>query len=363
MSEQSMKVVAVRPVRALEQILNSRLEALKKWAAGRLDPAALVRWALLEYSKSEQLRRCTPESIYTSLITAAQFGLEPSGIRGEGYIVPFGRTAVFIPGYRGYIVLARRANIRLVPHLVYENDVFELDYMVDRLVVHKPALRDRGEIMGAYAWARLPDDEFDVEFLPIEELEHIREVANRTRGGKDSPAYADHEGQMYRKSPIRRIAKRIPLGEEMARAVALDIATETGDLATYHEIIDVPSEGQFDAPLEEVETRGVAGAKAQIQRRAKQTPASDDPPSPPHDSPASAEPVHPEGTIELADQIRGLYSALETIFQNPELLPMLRAQVERLPDVPDKPLLQKQLARAERIAKEDAAAEKDPRGA
>jgi recombination protein RecT len=364
-TEKNLQVVPQKPVRALEQLLTAHTPALKEWAAGRVNPAALIRWALLEYSQSEALQRCTPESIYLALIACAQFGLEPSGIRQQAFIVPFKRTAVFMPGYRGFIDLARRAKVRLVPHVVYENDLFELDYISDKLVVHKPALHDRGPLIGAYAWARLPDDEYDAEWMDLDELEHVREMANRVRGGDDSPAYKDWPDQMYRKAPIRRIAKRLPAGEEMARAVAIDTAVDTGDLRSYKNFIDVKDElPELGTQLEEVpETRGVAGAKAQLRSRgAKQTPASEST-SPLDSSPAPADHGHHEGTIELAEHIRSIYRALEHILEHPERLPSLRAQVEAVPDCPDRPVLLGQLVRAERLAKEDAAAATDPRGA
>lgn len=333
MSDQQ-KVVALKPVRALEQILNARREALKQWAVGRIDPAALIRWALLEYSKSEHLRQCTPESIYVALIACAQFGLEPSGVRQEAFIVPFKRTALFIPGWRGFVTLARRAQIRLVPHVVFAADEFELDYMADKLVVHKPALRDRGDILGAYAWARLPGDEYDVEWMPIEDLEHVREMANRVRGGKDSPAYADWPDQMYRKAPVRRIAKRLPAGEEFARAAALDVAAEVGDHASYSEILDVPSEDMGEvSPGEPVETRGIEGAKAQLRASTrKQTPASET--VPPGSSPASADVGRSRGDPSV--EVMELEEMLERCFDAPDSMPHIRARIDRMPESPER---------------------------
>jgi recombination protein RecT len=346
MSEQN-KVVALKPVRQLEQILNTRKDALKAWARGRIDPAALIRWAVLEYSRSEQLRACTPESIYFALIACAQLGLEPSGVRQEAFIVPFKRTAIFMPGYRGYIVLARRAAVRLVPHVVYDEDLFELDYISDKIVTHKPALRERGEIIGAYAWARLPADEYDVEWMDLEELEHVREVANQVRGGKDSPSYKEWPDQMYRKAPIRRISKRLPMGEEMARAVALDVAAEMGDLHTYHEVIDVPADGELGdaAQLEEPDaTRGVAGAKARLRQGAKQTPASENP-IPPDSSPASADP-EPVMPMDLAVEVMALDDLLEHAFDAPDSMPHVRARIERLPEGAEKERLKVTWTRA-----------------
>src|SRR5690606_37308312 len=74
-------------VKNLQRYLNARGKNLAAYAASRVKPDTLIRLALFEFSQNEWLRRCTPESIYGSLILAAQIGLEPSGIKGECYLV------------------------------------------------------------------------------------------------------------------------------------------------------------------------------------------------------------------------------------------------------------------------------------
>jgi hypothetical protein len=132
----------------------------------------------------------------------------------------------------------------------------------------------------------------------------------------------------------------------------------------------IPPRGRAAAErrvLEAVRERGGASnpmTTRLVQMDRAQAPAIEATPPPAElSSPAPADPaVKDEGTIEVADQIRAIYQALENILRTPEMIPMLKAQVERLPDCPDKPLLQSQVARAERLAKEDAAAKKDLRG-
>src|SRR5690348_17232438 len=96
------------PVRALSRYLESRAKNLAKYAASRIKPDTLIRLAVFEFSQNEWLRRCTPESVYGSLILAAQIGLEPGGIKGEAYLVPFKGKCTLIPGWRGLVKLALR---------------------------------------------------------------------------------------------------------------------------------------------------------------------------------------------------------------------------------------------------------------
>jgi recombination protein RecT len=222
------------PVRALSGFLNVRAKGLAKFAAARIKPETLIRLAVFEFSQNEWLRRCTPESIYASLVLAAQMGLEPSGIRGEAYLVPFKGKCTLIPGWRGYVKLALRSKgvKSFYSHVVYENDKFAVWLGSDVKVEHEPYLSgDRGDIIAAYAVAKLENGEIDVEVMTRDELEHVKKVAADGRGGKAGPAYAEWEDQMFRKAPIRRLAKRLPLGDDFFVALKAEELADAGESA------------------------------------------------------------------------------------------------------------------------------------
>ena len=67
------------------------------------DPRAAARFTstlISAVSGSENLRNCEPNSIISCALQGEGMGL----VYGEGYyIVPFGKVATFIPGYKGYI--------------------------------------------------------------------------------------------------------------------------------------------------------------------------------------------------------------------------------------------------------------------
>lgn len=230
------------PVRALSKYLDARTKNLAKFAASRIKPETLVRLAIFEFSQNEWLRRCTPESIYGSLILSAQIGLEPSGIRGEAYLVPYKGKCTLIPGWRGLVKLALRSKAvkRLNSFVVYERDYFKLHLGSEPRVEHEPSLDDdRGELLGAYAVAKMENGEVDVEWMGVAELQKIRDNAAKSRGGKDGPAYTDWEDQMYRKAPIRRLAKRLPLGDDFFTAMKADELAEAGEPEKIANYIDV----------------------------------------------------------------------------------------------------------------------------
>lgn len=226
------------------------MKNLAKFTASRIKPEVLVRLALFEFSQNEWLRRCTPESIYGSLILSAQMGLEPSGIRGEAYLVPYKGKCTLIPGWRGLVKLALRSKAvkSIYSHVVYEHDHFKVWLGSDPKVEHSPSLEgSRGGIIAAYAVAHMENGSIDVEVMTIEELEKIRDMASKGRGGKDGPAYTDWEDQMYRKAPIRRLSKRLPLGDDFFLAVKADELAESGEPEKINSYIDVESS---DGPRE-----------------------------------------------------------------------------------------------------------------
>ncbi len=245
---------AANPVQSLSRYLDARVKNLAKFAASRIKPETLVRLAVFEFSQNEWLRRCTPESIYASLILAAQMGLEPSGIKGEAYLVPFKGKCTLIPGWRGLVKLALRSKAvkSLYSHIVHEGDEFKVWLGSEVKIEHRPSLEaDRGQIVAAYAVAKLENGELDIEAMTIEELQKIRDMAKAGRGGKDGPAYQDWEDQMYRKAPLRRLAKRLPLGDDFFLAAKADELAEIGEPEKIASFIDVDAtetkEQQSDA--------------------------------------------------------------------------------------------------------------------
>jgi recombination protein RecT len=220
------------PVRALSRFLDARVKNLAKFAASRIRPEVLVRLAVFEFSQNEWLRRCTPESIYASLILAAQMGLEPSGLRGECYLVPYKGKCTLIPGWRGLVKLALRSKAvkSVYSHIVYEADEFRVWLGSEPRVEHRPSFDgQRGNVIAAYAVALMENGAIDIEVMTIEELEKVRDMARAGRGGKDGPAYENWEEQMYRKAPIRRLAKRLPLGDDFFLAAKADELADAGE--------------------------------------------------------------------------------------------------------------------------------------
>lgn len=224
--------------------LDARMSRIGQWVTQGVRPEALVRFALMDMDgdKGAKLRSCTPQSVYLALLACAVTGLEPGSLRGEAFLVPYRNKGVmeatFMPGWRGIVKQARRSReiTEIWSNVVFENDEYHFDHGTAKYLVHKPAKRDRGEICAAYAIAKLSSGGFEIETMDMDDLLAVRNA------GANGPAWTDWADQMYRKAPIRRMAKRLPMGAEYFVALALEQAAS--DASSQMKIIEMHGEGK-----------------------------------------------------------------------------------------------------------------------
>jgi len=200
--------------------------AFKEQAVKHFTQELIVRMLIMATVKTPALLQCSTGSLLRSAMLAAKLGLDCTGDLGEGYLVPFynGKTkrkeCQFIPGYQGLISLARRSGeiARIESRAVYVNDIFDLVYGLEPILTHKPAWRDRGDILLFYGIAELTDGSKQVEAMTLEEVQAIQE---RSRA-KSGPWVTDFV-EMGRKTVIRRIFKYLPKStEDLRRAIVED---------------------------------------------------------------------------------------------------------------------------------------------
>lgn len=205
----------------LKTLLEQRRDSIAQLIPRHLSADRLMKVALNCVGKTPTLQLCSPVSLLQCVITAAELGLEPGGALGHAYLVPFGKVATLIIGYRGFIQLMRNSgqlsSIRAV--VVHEKDVFKLREGIEQTIKHEPFLDgEPGPLKYVYCVAKLKDGSVQIEVMTRAQVDGIRA---RSRSGSSGPWQTDYE-EMAKKTVVRRIAKYLPMSAEMEKAIDLD---------------------------------------------------------------------------------------------------------------------------------------------
>lgn len=179
-----------------------------------------VRIAITTIRQNPKLAQCTQESLLGALMVSAQLGLEP-GTLGQCYLIPYGRECQFQIGYKGMIELLRRSGQLkdIYAYSVYENDDFEITYGLDRNLIHKPNLANKGNFLGCYCVAILKDDTRAFEYMTKEEIEAHAKKFSKTFG--NGPWKTDFEA-MAHKTVVKKMLKWLPLSVEFLENIEKD---------------------------------------------------------------------------------------------------------------------------------------------
>ena len=234
MANVTTTAVAKRPIDTIRNLLEKSKGQIAAALPKHLNAERIVRVTMTSIQRNPDLLECDPISLVGAVIQSSQLGLEPDGILGHAYLVPFrnnkkgGRMEVqFIPGYKGLIDLARRSGQvnRISAHIVYENEVFKMEFGTSEVLEHIPLPPSkRGERKGVYAVAVLKDGSTHFEWLWEEEVQKVKAQSKASKFGP----WQTHEDEMIRKTAIRRLVKYLPLSVELAKAAAVDELAEAG---------------------------------------------------------------------------------------------------------------------------------------
>lgn len=225
---------------ALERMTPQFKMALPK----HLTPERLLRVTMTAVQNTPKLLDCNRTSLFAAVMTCAQLGLEPDGVLGQAYLVPFKGRVQFIPGYKGLLTLARNSGeiSSIQAHEVCAADDFSYEYGLDEHLRHKPAQGDRGEIIFFYAYAKFKDGGHVFEVMTRDQVEAVRDGSEGYKAFKagyiKSTPWESHFVQMGRKTAIRRLANYLPL--QVQRANAIEDAYDRGRGAStddYGEIV------------------------------------------------------------------------------------------------------------------------------
>ena len=166
------------------------------------------------------LMKCDPQSTIVSLMKCANDGLVPDG--RESALIVF-RTkqdqrwvdrCQYIPMVAGLLKKMRRSGqiFGVEPRVVYEKDEFDIRFGTEPHVHHKPAIRDKGAFVAAYAVFTFSNGTKYIELMDADEIDGIMrrsKSVNRETGQITGPWASDYS-EMAKKTVLKRAMKVLP---------------------------------------------------------------------------------------------------------------------------------------------------------
>lgn len=239
----------------------------------------MMRLAMTAYRNSPKLAECDPMTVIASVVQASQCGLE-IGVLGRAFLVPYGRTCTFVPGWLGLVDLVNRTGKATVwTGAVYQGDTFEYAMGSSPFVRHIPGGEDDPDkLTHVYACGQVNGAQHPViEVWPVARCWRHRDRFNKV--GTRHYSY-QHPEAYCRKVVLLRVLDYMPQSVEVQQAIMSESVAHTGqrvDLADLaggswvpSEVIDVTPN---DAP--EVQEERKPSQSERLAKAAKVEPPSD----------------------------------------------------------------------------------------
>ena len=210
-----------------------------------------IQTAVVAINHNPELLTAERQSLYNAISKCASDGLLPDGKQCALVIFNkkdrngnYYKVVQAMPMVEGIIMLMAKAGISAYAVSVYENDKIRIwNDDLGQHVTHEPVLLgDRGAFAGVMACARTKDQAY-VEFLPVPELEKIRNASRMANSGP----WVEWYERMCQKSGLHRLEKRVP---KFVQSVidSLSDPEDDPEVVPPAEIIEAPVQSEPEAP-------------------------------------------------------------------------------------------------------------------
>ena len=183
----------------------------------------VIAMASTVIAKSPALAECSIQSVIGAIVESSVLGFKPSNALAQCYFVPYKGHCQFQIGYRGWIELARRSGQvqTLYAHVVRDGDAFDYQLGLSPDLKHVPQAPADAAITHAYAVCRFKDGSYQFDVMTKDEIERLRK-RNPSQGVSPSAAWATDYAEMAKAKVVKRLAKYLPLTDEIQSALAAD---------------------------------------------------------------------------------------------------------------------------------------------
>lgn len=224
--------LAVSPAKTLSTFLDKYKGQIANALPKHISADRMVRLTMTAFSQNPTLQKCDLHSIFGSVVVAAQLGLE-IGVGGQGYLVPYGNKATFVPGWQGLVDLVSRAGRATVwTGAVYVGDEFDWALGDRPFIKHRPGGGGDSwkDITHVYAVGRVNGSEYPV--IEVWTMDRVVKHLNKFNkvGGRHYALEKNGQNmEMYaRKVVLLQVLKYMPKSIEVQRAVDVANAVDAG---------------------------------------------------------------------------------------------------------------------------------------
>jgi phage RecT family recombinase len=204
---------SMTPIQAFQDFLWSQEEKITKALPVHLTAKRFISSASAYIENAPKLMETDRNTLVQSIMKAAQMGLVIDGV--ESALVPRKAKCTLMVMFQGLLKMVRNSGELkdIQSAVVYEKD--EFDYYTDETgehLKHRRAWGDRGSRKLVFAVARTKDGGTYVEVMDAGQVEAVKKQGYSS---SDSPWNGPFQDEMWRKSVIRRMAKRLPSSTDM----------------------------------------------------------------------------------------------------------------------------------------------------
>lgn len=196
---------------------------------GDRQAASYIASVLLTVANSENLQKCTPESIYISALRAATLRLSVDANLGQAYLVPFKGKATLIIGYKGLYDLAIRTNryrFINVAHL-YKGEQLIFDRITG--YAHMEGQKESDEVIGWLGAFEMTSGYTKVIYMSIEELDAHAKRYSKSYNLENS-LWVTEKSKMYRKTLLRNLLHKWGYFDPNDAAIIKEVDADAGEV-------------------------------------------------------------------------------------------------------------------------------------
>ena len=213
------------------------MDVIPDYATRDYDQAAFMKSAMMCIMESDELQKCmtTPAgqaSIYHALRYAAGTGLSLNPQEGKAALIAYAGKVEYQVMKGGMIELAMASGkVKFITSdIVYEGDDFTLEKTMDGDTYRfKPALMERGKVMGYFAALRMTDDTVHVKWIDIVNMEAHKKQYGKGISNVKSAWNTSFDG-MALKTVLKALLRSLEISPELTGAVSTDDKFEAGDV-------------------------------------------------------------------------------------------------------------------------------------